>query len=194
MLKRGTWIAAALMMSSMATSVSAQQNCDRRCLGGALDQFVAAVIAKDPAQAPLAAGFRQTANAVSIPAGEGIWRSLSAFGPVTRRYFDPVSGNAILFGVATDKGEPAIVSLRLRVEGRQVTEAEWHVAHKGDAGIQGEPATVLFDPDKFAAAPPPERVVAKPKRVWRDQLVRIANSYFDGIAAANPRLVIAKPG
>ncbi len=136
MLKKGLWIAAAMLMASTATAASAQQACDRACLGGVLDQFVAAVLAKDPGKAPLAYGFRQTANAVGTAAGAGIWQSLTAFGPVTRRYFDPVTGGAELFGVATDKGEPAVVSLRLKVEGRLITEAEWHVAHKGDAGIR----------------------------------------------------------
>ncbi len=194
MLKKGLWIAAAMLMASTATAASAQQACDRACLGGVLDQFVAAVLAKDPGKAPLAYGFRQTANAVGTAAGAGIWQSLTAFGPVTRRYFDPVTGGAELFGVATDKGEPAVVSLRLKVEGRLITEAEWHVAHKGDAGIQGEPASVLFDPDKLAASPPPERVVAKAQRLPRETLVRVVNSYFDGITASDPKLVLAHPG
>lgn len=193
MRKSGIAIAALLLVLSPGPAL-AQQACDRACLGGTLDRFVAAVLAKDPAQAPLAPGFRQTANAVSIPAGEGVWQSLSAIGPVSRRYLDPVSGGVALFGVATDKGEPAVFSVRLRVEGRQITEAEWHVAHKEDAGMEGPPATVLFDPERFAAAPPPERVVARPQRLPRDQLVRIANSYFDGITAANPGLVLAHPG
>ena len=78
--------------------------CDRACLDGMLSRFLDAVIAKDPARAPLAIGFRQTQNSVLTPAGTGAWQTVTAIGPVQRRYFDPVTGNAAFFGVVTDGG------------------------------------------------------------------------------------------
>jgi len=168
--------------------------CDRACMGDVLDRFIGAVIAKDPNRAPLAIGFRQTQNSVLTPAGAGAWQTISAIGESQRRYFDPVSGNAAFFGVVTDRGEPAVVSLRLRIENRQVTEAEWHVAHRGDPGISGVGSDVLFDADKLIASPPPERVVAPGQRLPRETLVAIVNSYFDGLVAGNGRTVLAHGG
>lgn len=168
--------------------------CDRACMGGMLNRFLAAVVAKDPPQAPLAIGFRQTQNSVLTPVGSGAWQTVTAIGPVHRRYFDPVSGNAAFFGVVTDRGEPAVVSLRLRIENRQITEGEWHMAHKGDPGITGIGSDVLFDVEKLMAEPPPERAVAQPQRLPRDTLVAIVNSYFDGLVAGNGRTVLAHGG
>jgi hypothetical protein len=119
---------------------------------------------------------------------------VSAIGPVQRRYFDPVTGNAAFFGVVTDGGQPAVASLRLRVENGTITEGEWHIAHKGDPGISGEGSEVLFDVDKLVASPPPQRMVPQADRQPRDTLVRIVNSYFDGLAAGNGRSVLAHGG
>ena len=168
--------------------------CDRACLGDMLNRFIEAVIAKDPNRAPLAIGFRQTQNSVLTPAGSGAWQTITAVGQNQRRYFDPVSGNAAFFGVVTDRGERAVVSLRLRIENRQITEGEWHVAHQGDPGISGLGSDVLFDADKLIGSPPPERIVAPAQRLPRETLVAIVNSYFDGLVAGNGRAVLAHGG
>jgi hypothetical protein len=190
--------AAALLLAlpGPEDAVRAQQPaaCDRACLDGMLSRFLDAVVARDPARAPLAIGFRQTQNSVLTPAGTGAWQTVTAIGPVQRRYFDPVTGNAAFFGVVTDGGQPAVASLRLRVEGGAITEGEWHIAHKGDPGISGMGSEVLFDVDKLVASPPPQRVVAPAERQSRDTLVRIVNSYFDGLAAGNGRAVVAHGG
>ena len=169
-------------------------SCDRACLRGTLDSFLAAVVAKDPARAPLAHGFRQTQNSKLTLTDAGVWKTLTALGPLQRRYFDPVTGNAAFFGVVTDDGRPAVASVRLRIEGRKITEGEWHIAHKGDPGIYGEGSEVVFDVAKLIANPPPERVVPAGQRLPRETLVAVVNSYFDGIVAENGRAVLAHGG
>src|SRR6478735_4386048 len=195
---RKVLLAAGLLLALLGPerALQAQQPaaCDRACLDGTLSRFLDAVVARDPARAPLAIGFRQTQNSVLTPAGQGAWQTVTAIGPVQRRYFDPITGNAEFFGVVTDGGQPAVASLRLRVENGAITEGEWHIAHKGDPGISGEGSDVLFDVDKLIASPPPERVVAPAERLPRDALVRIVNSYFDGLVAGNGRSVLAHGG
>jgi len=195
---RKVLLAAGLLLALLGPerAIEAQQPaaCDRACLDGTLSRFLDAVVARDPARAPLAIGFRQTQNSVLTPAGTGAWQTVTAIGPVQRRYLDPVTGNAEFFGVVTDGGQPAVASLRLRVEDGRVTEGEWHIAHKGDPGISGEGSDVLFDVDKLVASPPPSRVVAPAERLPRDALVRIVNSYFDGLVAGNGRAVLAHGG
>jgi hypothetical protein len=194
-----TWLLAAglmLVLPGPGGVVRAQEAeaCDRACLDGMLSRFLDAVVARDPARAPLAIGFRQTQNSVLTPAGAGVWQTLDAIGPSPRRYVDPVTGNAAFFGVVSDGGQPAVASVRVRVEDGAITEAEWHIAHEGDPGISGEGSDVLFDADKLAASPPPARVVPPAERLSRDTLVRIVNSYFDALAAGNGRTVIAHGG
>jgi len=168
--------------------------CDRACLRTTLDSFLGAVVAKDPARAPLAHGFRQTQNAKLTLTDAGVWKTLTALGPLQRRYFDPVTGNALFFGVVTDNGQQAVTSVRIRVENREITEGEWHIAHKGDPGIYGEGTEVVFDAARLIANPPPERVVANDQRLSRRALVATVNSYFDGIVAENGRAVLAHGG
>jgi len=185
-------LAAALM--APAAAQAAAGNCDRACLGTALDRFLGAVVAHDPARAPLAIGFRQTQNSVLTPAGAGAWQTISALGSMQRRYFDAETGNAEFFGLVTDGGQPAIVSIRVHVTDGKITESEWHIAHKGDPGINGKGSDVLFDADTLAANPPPQRIVPRGDRLPRDTLVAIVNTYFDSLTAGNGRTVLAHPG
>ena len=168
--------------------------CGRACLNGLLDGYLTALTAHDPARAPLAFTFRQTQNAVVIPRGDGLWRDAAAIGPMQRRYFDPGASTAAYFGILTlGGGEKAVASLRLHVKAGKVDEAEWHVVRKTDSGISaGE--KVLFDADNLIANPPPQRVVPPRERLSRDELIAIANSYFDGVTNANPHIIMAHPG
>jgi len=76
-------------ISGMSVPANAAANdCDRACLKTALDQYLAAVTTHKPASAPLFAGFRQTENAVVVPLGSGVWKTVTALGKVQRRYLD----------------------------------------------------------------------------------------------------------
>ena len=131
--RRGRWVLAAVVvaMSSVAGTASAQATstspgapaCDRACLRSVLDQYLNAVIKHDPSAAPLAVGFRQTENAVNVAPGKGVWKSVTALGNVQRRYLDPVSGQAGYYGTVKEGNETAVVTVRLRVENRSLTEA-----------------------------------------------------------------------
>jgi hypothetical protein len=189
-----TALVAPASLAQAQPAAQAEAPCDRACLGGALDGFLKAVIAKDPKKAPLAIGFRQTQNSRLTLTNAGVWKTLTALGPLQRRYFDPVTGNAAYFGVVTNNGVEAIASVRLRVENREITEAEWHIAHKGDPGIYGEGSEVVFNVSRLLADPPPERVVPVAQRLPRGRLVAVVNSYFDGIVAENGRAVVAHGG
>jgi hypothetical protein len=172
--------------------------CDRACLKSTLDQYLTAVAKHDKAAAPLGVAFRQTENAVVPPPGAGLWRSMTAVGKLDRRYFDATTGQAGFFGVIEEAAGPAIVTLRLKVEDRKITEAEWVINRKGDPGLGplgGEQADAAFhNPDYLLAHPPTDRVVAAAARHTRAELVAIANSYFDGLSAHDGRVILAHPG
>jgi hypothetical protein len=172
--------------------------CDRACLKSTLDQYLAAVVKHDRAAAPLGIAFRQTENAVVPLPGAGLWKSVTAIGKLDRRYVDAVTGQAGYFGTIEEAAGPAIVTLRLKVEDRKITEAEWVINRKGDPGLGplgGEQADAAFhNPDYLLAHPPTERVVAKAGRRTRSELVAIANSYFDGLSAHEGRIMLAHPG
>jgi hypothetical protein len=173
--------------------------CDRACLKNALDQYLNAVVGHDPSAAPLYPGFRQTENAVVVRQGNGIWQSITGLGKLQRRYLDAVSGQAGYFGLVEEKNGRAVVTLRVKVVERQIAEAEWLIARKGDPGgdgpvVAGQPPGNFFDPENLAANPPPDKSLLKEDRLSREALIAIANSYFDGLSTHDGTVIAAHPG
>lgn len=183
---------------SMADAALAQ-TCGRDCLDEHLDRYLEAVVANDPGKAPLFIGFRQTENAVVVRPGTGTWQSVTGLGEVQRRYFDPDTGNAAYFGSVLESTGPAIVTLRVKVVNREITEAEWYIGRRGDAGINGpvppgEAGANLYDIDNLRANPPPERVVPRAERLSREALIAVTNTYFDGLTTHDGSIILAHPG
>jgi hypothetical protein len=116
-----------------------------------------------------------------------------------RRYLDTVSGQAAYFGVVNEGSGSAIVTVRVKVERRQIAEAEWYIARQGDPGLNGpqqpgQPAGNFFDPENLTKNPPPERTLPKSERLSREALIGITNSYFDGITTHDGTIIQAHPG
>jgi hypothetical protein len=177
----------------------AANDCDRACLRSMLDQYLSAVIKHDPTAAPLFVGFRQTENAVVVRNGTGTWKSVTGLGKLQRRYLDPVSGQSAYFGVVEEGEGSAIVTVRVKVEQRKITEAEWLIARKGDPGLNGpqapgQPAGNFFDPENLAANPPPDKTMPKEARSSREAMAAATNSYFDGITTHDGSIIMAHAG
>jgi hypothetical protein len=193
------WVACGALVIFGSDSAVAQGACDRACLSGMLDRYLEAVIAHDPAKAPLVVGFRQTENAVNVALGKGVWKSVTGLGKVQRRYFDPVTGQAGYYGTVMEGNEAPIVTIRLRVEGRKLTEAEWYIARENDPGLSGprqpgRPPANLHNPDYLALHPPRQEAVPAAKRVDRATLGRIVDSYFDAITSHDGSIALTHKG
>lgn len=194
------WAAcAALVIIAGSDSALAQNACDRACLGGMLDRYLAAVIAHDKSKAPLAIGFRQTENAINAAPGKGVWQSVTALGKVQRRYFDPVTGQVGYYGTVMEGSETAIVTIRLRVEESKLTEAEWYIARENDPGLSGprqpgRPPSNLHNPEYLELHPPRMSAVPVRERVDRAALGRIVDSYFDAITSHDGSIALTHPG
>ena len=189
----------AVVLVAALNAFAAANDCDRACLRNALDQYLNAVAKHDPAAAPLFAGFRQTENAVVVRLGTGTWKTVTALGKVQRRYMDSVSGQAGYFGTVEESGDPAIVTVRVKVENRKIAEAEWFMARKGDPGLNGpqtpgQPAGNFFDPENLTVTAPPDKPLAKDARAFRETLIAVTNSYFDGITTHDGSIIMAHPG
>jgi hypothetical protein len=175
------------------------QSCDRACLRTILDQYLAAVVKHDPAAAPLVIGYRHTENALNKKLGDGVWTSVTGLGKMQRKYYDAVTGQAAYYGLIDEGTGPALVTARIRVQDRKITEGEWFIARPDDPGLQGPrqpgrgPAN-LFNPEYLTANPPPERVVPRDKRADRATLERIVDSYFDAITSHDGSVALTHPG
>ncbi len=189
-------LATALALAAVPLTASAAgSGCDRACLKSTLDRYLAAVLKHDPSAAPLSGAYRQTENAINKPPGKGIWESASALGKVQRQYVDTVSGQAAYYGIIEENnGKLAIVTARLRIENREITEAEWYIARDGDPGLPGSNPPNVWNPVTLTANPPPERVLPANKRLPRDTMIAIVSSYFDGITSHDGTVVRAHQG
>ena len=183
-----------------SNAFAASTDCDRSCLQSTLDQYLNAVIKHDPSAAPLSIGFRQTEDAVVVRTGMGgVWKSVTGLGKAQRRYLDAVTGQAGYFGTVQEGAEEAIVTVRVKVENRKITEAEWLIARKGDPGLNGprqpdQPAGNFFNPEYLAANLPRQKLDAKQARSSREGMIAATNSYFDGITTHDGSIIMAHPG
>jgi hypothetical protein len=128
-----------------------------------------------------------------------VWKTVTGLGKVQRKYFDPVSGQAAYYGTVEEGNETAVVTIRVRVENRRLTEAEWFLARPNDPGLngprrQGGPPANLHNPEYLAQNPPPDRVVPRNQRADRDALIRIVDSYFDAITSHDGSVALTHPG
>jgi hypothetical protein len=183
-----------LLIAAFATGIASAQTCDRACLKTTLDQYLNAVVKHDTSAAPLFVGFRQTDNGVVVRPGTGTWQSITALGDIQRKFFDPVSGQAAYLGLIKEGQATDIATLRLRVENRQITEAEWVIAREGAMGPSGTAGGNLYNLAGFIAEPPPDRTVPQNQRASREVLIAIANSYFDGLTTHDGSIIIAHEG
>jgi hypothetical protein len=159
--------------TATAQEGSAVAMCDRACLEGYLNRYLDALVKHDPASAPMARNARFTENTVSIPVGEGLWIGANE-APTTFKIVaaDPVAGQVAMLGSMQAWGNPALVSIRLKLDAGVIAEVEHLVTRqlRPDSlpNLQSPRAGLVED------VPPGERGK-------RDDLVRIANLYFDAI-------------
>jgi hypothetical protein len=166
-------------------NVYAASDCNRTCLRATTEKYLAALVAHKPSKAPLATGIRYTENAVDVKPGEGLWTTVTALGKFQRIYVDAVQGQAAYFGLLDEQGLPAIVSLRLKVVNRKVTEAEAIIGRKG---------TSLYAPEGLIEHGPSDQPIDKSLRSTREQMIAAADSYFNGAQSQNPAIVLQRPG
>jgi hypothetical protein len=164
-----------------------------------LDQYLNAVIKHDPSAAPIVVGFRQTENAINVRPGNGTWKSVTGLGRIGRRYYDPVSGQAAYYGTLMEGETEVLATVRVRVEDKRLTEAEWYIARPDDPGLNGprqpgRPPANLLNPEYLSQNPPPDRVVPAGQRSDRQTLIRIVDSYFDAITSRDGTVALTHSG
>src|SRR4051812_4900566 len=68
--------------------------CDRACLNGFLDRYMAALAAKDPSRLPLTREARYTENGVTLKPGDGLWATIDGLGDYKLTFVDPATQQA----------------------------------------------------------------------------------------------------
>jgi hypothetical protein len=172
---------AGFLFSFAGAAQAADASCDRFCLNGLVEQYLAALVAHDPARLPLAKNARYTENGQTLKLGEGMWGPPSLKLGTYKLYFaDPQGGQVGFFGTIEEHAHPVILALRLKIDSRKISEMEALVVRK-TAGVFSEPQNLVDKPIFTQALAPAER---RP----REELIRVANSYFEGLEQATEKV------
>jgi hypothetical protein len=182
-----------LSLGSLAAADAAKpaESCDRACLRELLDGYMAAVFKHDPGAAPLSAHHVATDNTAEVRNGEGFWKNVNGYGEVQNRYLDAKNESAAFYGLVKQDGKDQMVSVRIKVEGRKIWEAEWLVAGPPDGGSSGALAP---DPEALIKHPPPTGVSPAGERSSRFMLISIANDYFQSVQDHDGSWIPNDPG
>ena len=170
------------------TAFAQAQNgaCDRACLEGFVNQYLAALEARDPAKLPLTKSVKYTENGVPLKLGDGMW------GPVVKMtgyklYFaDPKAGQVGFYGSLEEHGHPAILGLRLKIEGRNISEIEAIVLRSTGRGVFSDVKALKLDPIMTQPLAPSERRT-------RDELITASDAYFEGMEKGTDKVTPFDP-
>jgi hypothetical protein len=146
-------------------------SCDRACLEGFADQYLAALVAHNDSQLPLTTNARYTENGQDLKMNDGMWQVATALGDKKLCFSDPRSGQVGVRTVVEENGRREIVMARLKVEDKRISEIEAWVLRGGSFT---KPEGLVDHPLFMEALPPGDRPS-------REELISIANSYFEGL-------------
>lgn len=151
-------------------------DCDRPCLTGMLDQYLAAMFAHDPSRLPLAPNVKFTEDNVVRPVGQGLWRTATRAGTFRQDLLDVRAGVAGMHAVIDEGNRSVLFLLRLRVVSQRITEIETVVVRTAAEG------SGILRVDNLRAPSPAMNVVPTPaQREPRDEAIRLAEYYPAGL-------------
>jgi hypothetical protein len=164
-------------------------------LDGLLDGYYAALAAGEPGRLPLAADVTFTENGQRIAIGTGLWATAS--GTADRRVVavseeapgpGGTSGHVAGWGMVTeggDGGEDVLLGVRLKTTGQVISEIETLAVRRPPFGRDTFPPS-LYEPSAAMA-----EILEPAERGTREDLVKAANGYFDGVSGDDADLILA---
>jgi hypothetical protein len=172
------WLLALFFCSTAAAQSPAAASefkvvCGHDCLQEFAERFLFAITNGDATAVPLAPHVRYTENGQVLSIGDALWATAQGLGDHQLVFTDPVSGGIQLYAAVVESGLPSMLAARLKVQNRQITEIETSVLRRNadDAAM----ASFALDRPIWAQEVPANR------RVSRQALMDIADSYFEGI-------------
>lgn len=161
---------------------AAEPSCDRACLTGFVDQYLAAMVAHDPSKLPLGKNVKFTEDGVALKLGDALWATASGLGNYKLYFAEPEAGAVGAFVLVQENGTPAILEVRLKVVKRRIAEIETLVARKDTTSFLNtdnlkEPRPIFLE------------TVPATDRPSRAEMVSMVGKYFDGIEQGNGDIV-----
>lgn len=167
----------AVLGAVIGTASASAASCDEGCLKGFVDQYLAALVAHDPARLPVAKHVRFTENGVQLPLGEALWLTFSGLGTYRHDFYDPQSGGVASYVSIRENGFPDFLALRLKIVNRKITQIETVVVRNAKSAETMPPVEPIWN----EIEPPSTRLT-------RAQLVKGALGYLRAVAFENGKL------
>jgi hypothetical protein len=167
-----------LVPNARASTGPIPLNCNRACLEGVVDQYLAALTVHNPKQLPLSADVKYTENDQVLEAGDGFWKTVEGRGNYKHIFADPEFGQVAFMGTMREAGAVLLMSLRLRVELGRITEIESVYYRQGGGGPSG-----IADLDKPGYKPEDLwfKSIPAAQRPARQEMIAVADAYFSGL-------------
>lgn len=171
-----------ILLACSATAFAAPKaknlptHCDNTCLTGAVNDYLAALVAHDPSMVPFSSHVEFVENLKDLKPGEGLWKTADALPTTFKIYIpDPVSEEVGFLGVMQVSDKPTIVALRLKIRHGEIVVAEHLIAPiRGNAikNLEETPKVFLTD-------------VPQSERDSRADMIRIASMYYPALTHAD---------
>lgn len=155
-------------------------SCDRACLTGMMDRYLAALAQHDPSAVPLGKGVKLVENAKPTAIGKGLWATATG-GPTDFKIYvaDPEVGEIGFMGVIEANKKPTIAAVRLKVVDHKIAAIDHVVVPTTDKPL---------NPNMSKLRPAFQERALKMERLPREQMVKIANSYYEAIVQDNGKV------
>ena len=163
-----------LIAAVLLAGAGYSQTCDRACLEKLVDQYLDAAIAHNATRLPLPKNVKYTENGQHLEINDGLWNTMSAKGTYRLFVDDVPSGQVAFIGTIREADVPAIIALRLKVQGGSIQEIETFVVRNMNAAKNLEDKWKEPNHLFLEAIPATERMS-------RDDLIKTANMYFTGM-------------
>jgi len=161
-------------------SCSADKKMNRSAMVSLMEQYLNALVQHDPSLVPIAKDAKLVENTEVTPIGEGLWETATG-GPTQFKIFvaDPVEGQVAFMGVIEENEKPTILGARLKVVDGKISEIDHLVVHSTGRPLNKNMSEVR--PGLITPIEPSEKVS-------REEMLKIANSYYEAIVQDNGKL------
>ena len=174
--------AAQVLLVSGLASAAGSAGCDRACLHGFMEEYLAALVAHDPARLHTTPDVKFTENTNRMKLGDGLWQTIDGLGTFKLYIEDPQTGQAAFYGTVKENGATALLGVRLKERAHRLREVETFVVREA-TGIHGEFARLV------RADPVWEQSIPSTERSSREAMIQTANKYFEGIVHGDGAIV-----
>ena len=143
----------------------------REDLYAALDRYLEALLARDPARLEWAPGALTTENNVALEPGDGLWNTVTGIGPYDLRFADTQTSQVALFTTVEETRDTSGACIRLGLQGDKFAEVETILVRQADEAL-------VFPDPKFERKPVMETPVPEDERCPRAEMIALADGYF----------------